>query len=163
MSLLKDFRDFVGRGSAVDLAVGVILGSAITTILKSFVDELVVPLTGLLGKADFSNSYLVLKGAVAEGLPLAEARKVPATVVLGYGQFMTVFINTLMLAFVIFLVVRGINKVKQRILVEEQKKPAAPAAPPAEVQLLSEIRDILKRSNSADSQTRVPAAAARER
>ena len=76
MSLLKEFKEFIGSGSAVDLAVGVIIGSAMTSILKSFVDEMIVPLTGLLGKADFANSYLVLKGSVGEGLPLAEARKV---------------------------------------------------------------------------------------
>lgn len=147
MSLLKDFRSFVGTGSAIDLAVGVIVGSAITTILKSFVDELVVPLTGLLGKADFSNSYVVLKGAVAEGVPLAEARKVAGAVVLGYGQFITVFVNTLILAFAVFMIVRAINKLKDSMKKEEAAAaPATPPAPPADVVLLTEIRDLLKKS-----------------
>ncbi|HEX7664701.1 MAG TPA: large conductance mechanosensitive channel protein MscL, partial [Polyangiaceae bacterium] len=112
MSLLKDFRDFVGKGNAIDLAVGLIVGSAISTILKSFVDELIVPLTGLLGKVDFSNRYFVLKGEVPDGTALAEARKIAGAVVLGYGQFITVAINTLVLAFVVFLIVRQINKLK---------------------------------------------------
>jgi len=124
MSLLKDFRDFVGKGSAIDLAVGLILGSAITTILKSFVDELAIPLTGLIGKVDFSNSYFVLKGAVADGTPLAEARKVAGAVVLGYGQFATVLINTLVLAFVVFVMVRMINKMRTRLLAEDAVAPA---------------------------------------
>jgi large conductance mechanosensitive channel len=146
MSLMKDFRDFVGKGNAVDLAVGVIVGSAITTILKSFVDELVVPLTGLLGKADFSNSYVVLKGAVSDGVPLGEARKVAGAVVLGYGQFATILVNTLILAFAVFMMVRAINKLKDKMKKEEAAAPPpAPAAPPADVVLLTEIRDLLKK------------------
>jgi large conductance mechanosensitive channel len=146
-SLLKDFRDFVGKGNAIDLAVGLIVGSAIGSILKSFVDELVIPLTGLLGKVDFTNTYFVLKGAVPAGAPLAEARKVPGVVVLGYGQFVTVTINTLVLAFAVFMVVRAVNKLRTRI--EHEEKAAAPTpAPPAPTQsevLLTEIRDLLKK------------------
>lgn len=146
MSIMKDFRDFIGKGNAIDLAVGVIVGSAITVILKSFVDELVVPLTGLLGKADFSNSYAVLKGSVAEGLPLAEARKVAGAVVLGYGQFVTVLVNTLILAFAVFMVVRAINNLKKKMAKEEAAAAAAaPPAPPEDVVLLREIRDLLKK------------------
>jgi len=148
MSLLSDFKSFVGKGSAIDLAVGVIIGSAITTILKSFVDELVVPMTGLLGKADFSNSYFVLEGVVPEGAPLAEARKIAGAVVLGYGQFASVLINTLILAFAVFMIVRAINHLKQRMEREELAKAvtATPPPPPAEVVLLSEIRDLLKKA-----------------
>jgi large conductance mechanosensitive channel len=145
-SFLKDFRDFIGKGSAIDLAVGLIVGSAIGAILKSFVDELVVPLTGLITKVDFSNMYLVLKGEVHEGTPLGEARKIPGVVALGYGQFLTVAINTLILAFAVFVVVRGVNKLKQSIAREEKAVPAAPAAPAPEVVLLTEIRDLLKKS-----------------
>jgi large conductance mechanosensitive channel len=144
-SILKDFRDFIGRGSAIDLAVGLIVGSAIGAILKSFVDELIIPLTGLVTKVDFSNMYVVLKGTVPEGAPLAEARKVAGAVVLGYGQFVTVAINTLILAFAVFLVVRLVNKLKQAIEHEEKTKPAEPAKPAAEVVLLTEIRDLLKK------------------
>lgn len=144
-SIIKDFKDFVGKGSAVDLAVGLIVGSAIGAILKSFVDELIIPLTGLVGKVDFSNMYVVIKGAVPDGVPLAEARKVAGVVALGYGQFLTVAINTLVLAFAVFLVVRSINAMKARMAAEEKAAPAAPAAPPADVVLLTEIRDLLKK------------------
>ncbi|MBS2036566.1 large conductance mechanosensitive channel protein MscL [bacterium] len=144
MSLFKEFKEFIGQGSAVDLAVGVIIGSAMTTILKSFVDELVVPLTGLLGKADFANSYLVLKGSVPEGVPLAEARKVAGAVVLGYGQFVTVALNTLILAFVVFLCVRTINHLKKAQAKEQAAEAAAaPPEPPRQEVLLAEIRDLL--------------------
>jgi large conductance mechanosensitive channel len=147
-SILKDFRDFVGKGNAVDLAVGLIVGSAIGAILKSFVDELIIPLTGLISKVDFSNMYLVLKGDVAEGTPLAEARKAAGVVALGYGQFLTVAINTLILAFAVFMVVRSVNKLKTALEREEKAAavPAAPPAPPADVVLLTEIRDLLKKS-----------------
>jgi large conductance mechanosensitive channel len=143
--ILKDFRDFIGKGSAIDLAVGLIVGSAIGAILKSFVDELVVPMTGLITKVDFSNMYFVLKGAVPDGTPLPEARKIVGVVALGWGQFVTVAINTLILAFAVFIVVRGVNKLKLAIEREDKNKAAAAlAAPPPEVVLLTEIRDLLK-------------------
>jgi large conductance mechanosensitive channel len=145
-SIFKDFRDFIGKGSAIDLAVGLIVGNAIGTILKSFVDELVIPWTGLASKVDFSNMYLVLKGEVAAGTPLAEARKTAGVVALGYGQFITVMINTLILAFAVFLVVRAVNDLKTRMAKEEAAKPpAAPPAPAPDVVLLTEIRDLLKK------------------
>ena len=146
MALLKDFRDFIGKGSAVDLAVGLIVGSAITTILKSFVEELIVPMTGLVAKADFTNSYFVLKGAVSSGLPLTEARKVAGAVVLGYGQFVTVLINTMILAFAVFLVVRAINRLKTKMANEAAAAPTT--GPSAEVVLLGEIRDLLKKPDA---------------
>ena len=145
-SIIKDFRDFIGKGSAVDLAVGLIVGNAIGTILKSFVDELVIPWTGLASKVDFSNLFFVIKGNVAEGMPLSEARKLPGVVVLGYGQFLTVAINTLILAFAVFLVVRAVNNLRHRMAKEEAKEPpAAPPAPAPDVVLLTEIRDLLKK------------------
>ena len=110
--------------------------------MPAFVDELVVPLSGLIAKADFSNSYLVLKGTVPEGLPLGEARKVPGAVVLGYGQFATVLINTLVLAFVIFMVVRAINALRAR---QAQAEASNPPSPAPDVVLLTEIRDLLKK------------------
>jgi len=147
-SFIRDFRDFIGKGNAIDLAVGLIIGSAIGAILKSFVDELVIPLTALISKVDFSNMYFVLKGTVPEGMTLAEARKTAGVVALGYGQFITVAINTLILAFAVFLVVRSINKLRTRLAAEERAAPA-PAVPPptpADVLLLTEIRDLLKKS-----------------
>jgi large conductance mechanosensitive channel len=144
-SILKDFRDFIGKGSAIDLAVGLIVGNAIGGILKSFVDELIIPLTGLISKVDFSNTYFVLKGDVGPGTPLAEARKAAGVVVLGYGQFVTVAINTLILAFAVFMVVRAVNNMKKRMANEEKAAPAAPPAPAPDVVLLTEIRDLLKK------------------
>lgn len=148
--MMKDFKEFIGKGNAIDVAVGLIIGSAIGTILKSFVDELIIPLTGLVSKVDFSNMYFVLKGAVAEGTPLAEARKQAGVVALGYGQFATVAINTLILAFAVFMVVRMVNKMKDKA--EAHKAAEAAAAPPppapapaADVVLLAEIRDLLKK------------------
>lgn len=143
-SMLKDFRDFVGKGNAIDLAVGLIIGSAIGAILKSFVDEMIIPLTGLLGKVDFSNMYVVIKGVVPDGTPLAEARKAAGVVALGYGQFLTVAINTLILAFAVFMVVRQVNAMKAKMAAEEKAAPPPPPPPPAEVVLLGEIRDLLK-------------------
>ncbi len=142
MGLIKDFREFIGTGNAIDLAVGIIIGSAMTTILKSLVDELVVPLTGLLGKLDLANSYTVLKGTVKEGMPLAEVRKLEGVVALGWGQFLTILVNTMILAFVVFLVVRSINKLRRTQANESLI--AHPPAPPADVALLAEIRDLLK-------------------
>lgn len=142
MELIKDFREFVGSGNAIDLAVGVIIGSAMTTVLTSFVNELVVPLTGLLGKLDLANSYTVLKGTVKEGLPLAEVRKLEGVVALGWGQFLTILVNTMILAFVVFLVVRSINKLRRANA--NASLIADPPAPPADVALLTEIRDLLK-------------------
>lgn len=145
-SILKDFRDFIGKGSAIDLAVGLIVGNAIGAILKSFVDELIVPLTGLFSKVDFSNLYVVLKGEVESGTPLAEARKQAGVVALGYGQFVTVALNTLILAFAVFMVVRMVNNLRTRIAKEEaDKPPAAPPTPAPDVVLLTEIRDLLKK------------------
>lgn len=147
-SVIKDFKDFVGKGNAIDLAVGLIIGSAIGTILKSFVDELIIPLTGLVSKVDFSNMYFVLKGTVVEGTPLAEARKGAGVVALGYGQFATVAIYTLILAFAVFMVVRTVNKMKDKMAAEQAAAPPPPAAPaptPADVVLLTEIRDLLKK------------------
>lgn len=145
-TFFKDFRDFIGKGNAIDLAVGLIIGSAIGAILKSFVDELVIPLTGLISKVDFSNMYFVLKGVVPEGVPLAEARKTAGVVALGYGQFITVTINTLILAFAVFVVVRSINKLRTRLAAEEKAAPAPAPATPPDVLLLTEIRDLLKKS-----------------
>lgn len=146
MSLIQDFKEFVGSGNAIDLAVGVIIGSAISTILKSFVDELIVPLTGLVGKVSWADLYIDLKDNVPDGKTLAEARKIDGAVVLGYGQFLTVLVNTLVLALAVFLVVRVINKMKESKAKEvAAAEAAAPPPPPASELLLAEIRDLLKK------------------
>lgn len=156
MKIIEEFKTFLGSGSAIDLAVGVLVASALGSILKSLVDELVVPFTGLLGKSDWSNAYLILKGenspayqavlAVAKDgiVPLAEARKA-GVVALGYGQFATVLINTLVLAFAVFVVVRIINKLKAAAAPAKESLPVAEAEPvlDAQIVLLTEIRDVL--------------------
>lgn len=156
MSLIKEFREFVGSGNAVDLAVGVLAAGAMGKILQSFVDELIVPLTGFLGKADWANLYYVVKGLDdvkakfpgfdAKTPPLAEIRKIDGVVALGYGQFLTVAVNTLVLVFAVFMVVKAINAMKKKQAAEAVTEAAAapPPAPSTTDVLLTEIRDLMK-------------------
>ena len=121
--MLKDFRDFVMRGNVVDLAVGVIIGGAFGKIVASLVSDIIMPPIGfLLGNVDFSNLYLVIKGAeqVAAGTPLSEAQKIAGVITWNYGLFITNIINFLIITAVIFLMIKGISKL--------QRKPA-PADP----------------------------------
>ena len=135
MSFASEFRQFAIKGNVVDLAVGVIVGAAFGKIVDSIVGDLIMPLVGrLFGGLDFSSHYLALAGQPA-GLPLADAKKLGA--VFAYGNFLTVLVNFLILAFIIFLMVRQINRLRQ-------ETPPAPPAPPEEVQLLREIRDSLR-------------------
>lgn len=135
MSFATEFREFAVKGNAVDLAVGVIIGSAFGKIVDSIVGDLVMPVVSkLFGGLDFSSYYLGLAGQAA-GLPLAEAKKLGA--VFAYGNFFTVALNFAILAFIIFMMVKQINRLKKNT------PPAAPAAPPDEVVLLRQIRDSL--------------------
>ena len=136
MSMLQEFKEFAVKGNAVDLAVGVIIGGAFGKIVDSIVGDLVMPIVGrVLGGLDFSSYYLPLSGQ-ASNLTLAEARKLGA--VFAYGNFITIAVNFILLAFIIFMMVKGINKLKK-------DEPAAPEEPPEDVLLLREIRDSLKR------------------
>jgi large conductance mechanosensitive channel len=135
MSFVSEFRQFAMKGNVVDLAVGVIIGAAFGKIVDSIVGDLIMPVVGrIFGGLDFSSHYLPLAGQ-PYGLPLVEAKKAGA--VLAYGNFLTVFVNFVILAFIIFLMVRQINRLRA-------ETPPAPAAPPEEVQLLREIRDSLR-------------------
>ncbi|MDR0274212.1 MAG: large conductance mechanosensitive channel protein MscL [Burkholderiaceae bacterium] len=138
MSLLQEFKTFAVKGNAIDLAIGVIIGGAFGKIVDSLVGDIIMPLMGkLIGGLDFSSHYIPLAGQAAR-LPLAEAKKLGA--VLAWGNFVTIAVNFVILAFVIFMLVKLINRLKRN-------EPApAPAAPPEEVLLLREIRDSLKRS-----------------
>jgi large conductance mechanosensitive channel len=140
--MLKEFREFAVKGNVVDLAIGVIIGAAFGKIVDSLVADIIMPLIGIFGTVDFSNMYVVLKGSVAPGMSLDEARK--AAVVWGYGKFLTMAINFLIIAFAMFLVVKGINRVRR----EQAAEPAPAAAPedPADIKLLTEIRDLLKKA-----------------
>ena len=136
MSFAQEFKSFALKGSVMDLAVGVIIGAAFGKIVDSLVADLIMPLVSLVfGGLDFANYYLPLAGQAAS-LPLAEAKKLGA--VFAYGNFITVALNFLILAFVIFLMVRQINRSRTEQITEE-----APSAP-EDVLLLREIRDNLK-------------------
>jgi large conductance mechanosensitive channel len=135
--MLKEFRDFAMRGNVVDLAVGVIIGAAFGTIVSSLVDDLIMPLIGAVsGGLDFSNYFLPLSDTVSAAT-LDEARKQGA--VFAYGKFITAVLKFIIVAWVLFLVIKGMNSMKK-------KEEAAPAAAPAEdIVLLREIRDALKK------------------
>ncbi len=136
MSMVKEFRDFAVKGNVMDMAVGVIIGGAFGKIVTSVIDDLIMPVIGkIVGNVDFSNLYVRLSDKIPDGASLADAKKVGA--VFAYGSFITVVINFAILAFIIFMMVKAINKVKK-------KEEAKPAATPADVVLLTEIRDLLK-------------------
>lgn len=136
--MLDEFKAFIARGNVMDLAVGVIIGGAFGKIVSSLVDDIIMPIIGAItGGIDFSNYFIRLSSAVT-ATNLVEAKKQGA--VLAYGSFITVIIQFLILAWIIFLMVKGINSLRAK----EEAKPSAPAAPPADVALLTEIRDLLK-------------------
>ena len=142
--MLNEFKDFIAKGNVMDMAVGIIIGAAFTAIVSSLVADLINPIIGLaLGGVDFSNMYAVLSGAVAEGASLEAARESGAAV-FAYGSFIMAVINFLIIAFVVFMLVRSVNKVKDAAKAEEEAAPeeAAPAGP-TELELLAEIRDAL--------------------
>ena len=136
MSITSEFKEFAMKGNVVDLAVGVIIGGAFGKIVDSVVGDLIMPLVGkLLGGLDFSNYFIALSGQTATNL--ADAKKAGA--VFAYGSFITVAINFVILAFIIFLMVKQINRLKK------EAPAAAPPATPEDISLLREIRDALKR------------------
>ncbi|MCZ8235952.1 MAG: large conductance mechanosensitive channel protein MscL [Inhella sp.] len=138
MSFLSEFREFAVKGNVVDLAVGVIIGGAFGKIVDSLVGDVIMPVLGkLVGGLDFSNYFIPLAGQTAT--TLAEAKKAGA--VLAYGSFLSVLLNFILLAFVIFLMIKQINRLKRA---EAAPPPAAPQTP-EDVLLLREIRDSLKR------------------
>lgn len=134
--MFEEFKKFAMRGNVVDLAVGVIIGAAFGNIVQSLVGDIFMPLIGALGGLDFSNYFLPLSKSVT-ATALADAKKQGA--VLAWGNFVTIVINFLIIAWVLFLVVRGINKLSAK----EAEKPAKPAEAPRQEVLLQEIRDLL--------------------
>lgn len=140
--MLSEFKGFIAKGNVVDLAVGVIIGAAFGAIVKSLTDDIIMPVIGwIVGNIDFSDRYLVLSGDVAPGTPLAAAREAGANV-LALGAFVSVVINFLILAFIIFLMVRWVNKITAQFVKNEEA--AAPTGP-TETELLIEIRDALRK------------------
>jgi large conductance mechanosensitive channel len=134
----EEFKKFIMRGNVVDLAVGVIIGVAFGAIVSSLVSDIIMPVIGAItGGLDFSNYYLPLSTKVEEGLAYADAKKQGA--VLGWGQFLTVVLNFLIIAGALFLAIKGMNKL------QKEQPPAPTPEPNAEVKLLTEIRDLLKK------------------
>ncbi|MGW9233022.1 large conductance mechanosensitive channel protein MscL [Pseudorhizobium sp. NPDC055634] len=140
MSVVSEFRSFIAKGNVIDLAVGIIIGGAFTGIVNSLVNDIIMPVVGaIIGGIDFSDYFIPLSSSVT-ATTLAAAREQGA--VFAYGSFITVILNFLILAWIIFLMVKVVN----RIRLAEEKKPVEEAAapPPADVLLLTEIRDLLK-------------------
>jgi len=137
MSIAKEFKEFALKGNVIDLAVGVIIGGAFGKIVDSIVGDLIMPLVSrVFGGLDFSNYYLALSGQAA-GLSLVEAKKLGA--VFAYGSFMTVAINFVILAFIVFMMVKQMNRLHR------EDTPTAQAPAPEDVLLLREIRDSLRK------------------
>jgi len=142
--MINEFKDFIAKGNVMDLAVGIIIGAAFAAIVGSLVSDLINPIIGLiLGGVDFTNMFVVLKGTVADGVGLQAARDAGAAV-FAYGAFITAVINFLIVAFVVFKLVKLVNKLKDATV---RKAPAAPVVPtgPTELDVLIQIRDQLAR------------------
>jgi large conductance mechanosensitive channel len=138
--MLKEFRDFAMKGNVLDLAIGVIIGAAFGKIVESLVNDIIMPIIGAIGGADFSNYFLGLSKAV-NATNLADAKKQGP--VFAYGNFITVAVNFLIIAFVLFLVIKAINTMMKKRA--PAPAPAAPALPSQEIVLLTQIRDALAR------------------
>ncbi len=132
MSIVSEFKEFAVKGNMVDLAVGVIIGGAFGKIVASLVDNIIMPPISLLGGSDFSDWAFTLKAAVGTNKP----------VILKYGVFFGNVLDFFIIAFVLFMVIKGINAMKRK----KEEAPAAPAPPPAQEVLLTEIRDLLKKN-----------------
>ncbi|PVX28040.1 large conductance mechanosensitive channel protein MscL [Sphingomonas pokkalii] len=151
--MLKDFKAFIARGNVLDLAVGVIIGAAFGNITKSLTDDIIMPVVGaLFGGVDFSG-YFIRLGAIPASYSGSTtsyaALKAAGVPLFGFGQFITVVINFIILAFIVFVLMRMVNKVLAAAEREKAAGVAPPAADPADVVLLREIRDELKKRNEA--------------
>nr|AMP57198.1 large-conductance mechanosensitive channel, MscL [uncultured bacterium] len=134
--MLKEFKEFIARGNVFDMAVGIVMGAAFTAIVNSAVADLVMPIVGVLTSGvDFSDKFTALNGEDFANIAAAKAAGAP---ILTYGIFVNAVINFLIVSFVIFMLIKQVNRLKK-------KEAAAPATPPAEVVLLTEIRDLLKK------------------
>jgi len=139
--MLSEFRQFIAKGNVMDLAVAVIIGGAFAAIVGSLTADVIMPVVGaIFGNVDFSGKYVVLSGDVAAGTSLAAAREAGA-VVLAWGSFVSAVINFVILAFIIFLLVRYAMKLNARFEKPQEDAPAGPS----EIDLLTEIRDVLKK------------------
>ncbi|QDC10985.1 large conductance mechanosensitive channel protein MscL [Oceanicola sp. D3] len=143
--MMREFKDFIAKGNVMDMAVGIIIGAAFTAIVSSMVADLINPIIGLFtGGLDFTNNYAVLSGDVAEGTSLEAAREAGANV-FAWGSFVMAVINFLIIAFVVFMLVRYVNKVKAMAEKPEEVAPEVESGP-SELDVLLEIRDSLKKA-----------------
>lgn len=134
--MLKEFKEFIARGNVFDMAVGIVMGAAFTAIVNSAVADLVMPIVGVLTSGvDFGDKFIALNGETYANI---EAAKAAAAPILTYGVFVNAVINFMIVSFVIFMLIKQVNRLKK-------KEAAAPATPPADVVLLTEIRDLLKK------------------
>ena len=139
MGLIKEFKEFAMRGNVLDMAVGIVIGGAFGKIVSSFVEDILLPPIGvLMGGVNFSDLKVVFKQAVMDG-----ENVVTPEVALRYGNFIQVIIDFLIIAYAIFMLLKAVNKFNKK----KEDAPAAPEAPPADVQLLTEIRDLLQKKN----------------
>lgn len=142
--MFKEFRDFALKGNVIDLAIGVIIGAAFGAIVSSIVDDIFMPVIGLiLSGIDFSNLFIVLNNPGNVPVPSVAAAKAAGVATLNYGLFINAVVKFTIIAFVLFLVVKAINRLKK----QEAAAPAAPPAPSAQEKLLAEIRDAIKAQN----------------
>lgn len=140
--MLKEFKEFALKGNMIDLAVGIIIGAAFGAIISSLVDDIFMPLIGLLmGGIDFANLFAVLSNPDNVAVPTLAAAKDAGIATLNYGLFINAIVKFVIIAFALFMVVKGVNSAKRK----EEAAPAAPAKTPADIALLSEIRDLLKK------------------
>ena len=137
--MLNEFKAFIARGNVLDLAVAVVIGAAFTAIVNSVVSDLIMPVIGALGSVDFSNYFIALSSKVT-ATSLAAAREQGA--VFAYGSFITALVNFLIIAWIIFLIVKAVNRLMPK------KAPEAPTGPSEEILLLTQIRDELKAGNN---------------
>jgi large conductance mechanosensitive channel len=138
MGIIKEFQEFAIKGNVMDMAVGIIIGGAFGTIVKSLVDDVIMPPIGLLlGGVDFSNLFINMSEIQYESLAAAKEAGAP---VIAYGAFFNNVLSFVIVAWAVFLLVKGMNSLKRK----EEAAPAAPAEPPADIKLLTEIRDALK-------------------
>jgi large conductance mechanosensitive channel len=142
--MLNEFKKFVMRGNVLDMAIGIILGAAFGAIVKSLVDDMLMPVVGLLiGNVDFSNLFVVLRAGAEAAGPYAtlDAAQKAGAVTLNYGIWLNTVITFLIVSFAIFMLIQQVNRLQKK----EEAAPAVPPEPPAQEKLLAEIRDLLKR------------------
>ena len=138
--MLKEFREFAIKGNMIDMAVGIVIGAAFGTVVKSLVDDLLMPVvSGLIGAPDFSNLFIVLRNPTGAAFASVKAAREAGAVVLALGLFVNAVISFLLVAMALFGVVKGVNRLRR-----QAPEAPAPAAPSAEATLLAEIRDLLR-------------------